>query len=210
MDIQFIERLERELEEELPGRKAHLLMAPLSRQDEIEIPDDHIHACVLLLLFPKNKEWHIVLIERADDNPHDHHAGQISLPGGRFEDTDYSYQDCALREAEEEIGINASDVGVIGELSQIYIPISNYLIYPFIGFMSDEPEFSMQKSEVKRIIDVLIKSFIESKYKKITDLTVRQTTLVNVPYYDISNRVIWGATAMILSEFESIIKKVIK
>lgn len=210
MDVQFIERLERELEEELPGRKAHLMMAPISRHDEIEVPDDHILACVLLLLFPKNKEWHLVLIERADDNPHDHHAGQISLPGGRFEDTDYSYQDCALREAEEEIGINASDVGVIGELSQIYIPISNYLIYPFIGFMSDEPEFSMQKNEVKKIIDVPIKLFIESRYKKSSDLNIRNTLLPNVPYYDINNKALWGATAMIISEFESIIRKVIK
>ena len=99
MDIQFIERLERELEEELPGREAQFLMAPMERQQNFEIPDSHVLACVVALIFPKKKDWHVVLIERVSDNPNDHHAGQLSFPGGKFEEKDYSYQDCALREA---------------------------------------------------------------------------------------------------------------
>lgn len=84
MDIQFIERLERELEEELPGREAQFLMAPMERQQNFEIPDSHVLACVVALIFPKKKDWHVVLIERVSDNPNDHHAGQLSFPGGNL------------------------------------------------------------------------------------------------------------------------------
>jgi 8-oxo-dGTP pyrophosphatase MutT (NUDIX family) len=209
MDIQFIERLERELEDELPGREAQFLMAPVERQQNFEIPDSHVLACVVALIFPKKKDWHVVLIERVSDNPNDHHAGQLSFPGGKFEETDYSYQDCALREAEEEIGINASDVGIIGELSSIYIPVSNFLIYPFVGFMGEDPEFTIQRNEVQNIIEVPLKHFLEGKNKKKTDLDIRGGILKDVPYYDINNQVLWGATAMIMSEFEQVIRKII-
>ena len=209
MDIQFIERLERELEEELPGREAQFLMAPLERQDTTEVPDDHVLACVVALIFPKKKDWNVVLIERVMDNANDHHAGQLSFPGGKFEDTDYSYQDCALREAEEEIGINGSDVGIIGELSSIYIPVSNFLIYPFVGFMGDEPEFSIQRNEVQNIHEVPLRHFLDVRTKKKTDMDVRGRLLKEVPYYEVNNLPLWGATAMIMSEFEQIIRKII-
>ncbi|MBK8701128.1 MAG: CoA pyrophosphatase [Saprospiraceae bacterium] len=209
MDIQFIERLERELEEDLPGRDAQFLMAPIERQQEFEIPDNHILACVVALIFPKKKDWNVVLIERVNDNPNDHHAGQLSFPGGRFEDTDYSYQDCALREAEEEIGINASEVGIIGELSSIYIPVSNYLIYPFVGFMGDEPEFTIQRNEVQQIHIVPLKHFLEGRNKKRTDMDIRGRMIKDVPFYEVNNMPLWGATAMIMSELEHLIRKVI-
>ncbi len=209
MDIQFIERLEREMEEELPGQQAQFLMAPVERQQIIEIPDDSNLACVLALIFPKKKEWHVALIERVSDNLNDVHAGQLSFPGGRFEESDYSYQDCALREAEEELGINGADVGIIGELTSLYIPVSNFLIYPFIGFMGEEPEYIIQKNEVQNVIEVPLKYFLESKNKKKTDIDIRNQVLKDVPYYDIHNIPLWGATAMIMSEFESIIRKTI-
>jgi 8-oxo-dGTP pyrophosphatase MutT (NUDIX family) len=207
MDIQFIERLERELEEELPGRKAQFLMAPGERQIDYVEPDDSILACVLALIFPKNKEWHVALIERVSENIHDVHAGQLSFPGGRFEESDYSYQDCALREAEEEIGIQASEVGIIGELTSLYIPVSNYLIYPFIGFMGEQPEYIIQKNEVQGVIEIPLKHFLESKNKKKIDMNIRASILKDVPYYDVHNIPLWGATAMIMSEFETIIRK---
>jgi 8-oxo-dGTP pyrophosphatase MutT (NUDIX family) len=210
MDINFIERLEREMEEELPGRVAQHLMAPIHRIQETEdIPDDHILACVLLLLYPKNKEWHLALIERVSHNTDDVHAGQLSLPGGRFEDSDYSYQDCALREAEEEIGIQSGDVGVLGELSSLYIPVSNYLIYPFVGFMGEEPDFSIQKNEVQDLVHLPIKKLLDGKNKRRADIEARGATIADVPFYDLHNIPLWGATAMILSEFEQVVKKVI-
>lgn len=206
MDIHFVERLERNLEEDLPGSEAQFIMAPMERAKNLEIPDDHILACVLILIYPKNKDWYVSLIER-NINQNDTHSGQLSFPGGRFNEKDYSYQDCALREAEEEIGVPASTVGVIGELSSLYVPISNHLIYPFVGFIADFDDFKIQKSEVSELLEVPIKHFLDQKNKKKGDIPARDTVLKEVPYYDIDGRKLWGATAMIMSEFEHIIRR---
>jgi 8-oxo-dGTP pyrophosphatase MutT (NUDIX family) len=208
MDIQFIERLERELEEELPGRSAQIKMAPYQNEVELEVSENHTKACVLALLFPKNNDWYITLIERASDNENDPHAGQLSFPGGRFEESDYSYQDCALRETEEELGILSSEIGVLGELSSIYIARSNYLIFPFVGFLSGEPDFNPQKSEVANIITLPIKEFLDQKNKGITVIKGSNFEYSDVPYYNFHKVPLWGATAMIMSEFESLLKKI--
>jgi 8-oxo-dGTP pyrophosphatase MutT (NUDIX family) len=163
---------------------------------------------VLLLLYPKNKIWHVALIERII-NENDVHSGQLSFPGGRFDENDYSYQDCALREAEEEIGVPASSIGIIGELTSLYVPVSNFLIFPFVGFMSDYDDFNIQKSEVSKLYEVPLKHIIDQKTKKKGDIKVRNRTLTNVPYYDIEGKKLWGATAMIMSEFEQILHKTI-
>jgi 8-oxo-dGTP pyrophosphatase MutT (NUDIX family) len=208
MDIQLIERIERELEEELPGQSAHLMMMPKQRQIIEEVPENHVKACVLALLFPKNKEWHITLIHRVSDNPNDPHAGQLSFPGGKLEDSDYSYQDCALRETEEELGINSSEIGIVGELSSLYVPVSNYLIYPFVGFMSSEPDFNPQKSEVTSVVTLPLEELLDPKNKKKKKIEIGDKVLDDVPYYDIHQVPLWGATAMIISELEHIIKLV--
>jgi 8-oxo-dGTP pyrophosphatase MutT (NUDIX family) len=209
MDTIFIEKLERQLEEELPGKQAHYKMLPYGRSLDIEIPEDKKIACVLLLLIPKNGEWHITFIERVSDIPDDPHSGQIGFPGGKFEETDYSYQDCALREAEEEIGVNPAEIGIIGELSSLYVNVSNFLIYPFIGFMGDEPEFNPQKTEVSNVFTIPLTHFLNNKNKKKTNLNIRGNVLNDVPYYDINNKVLWGATAMMMSELEHLIESII-
>lgn len=209
MKTKFIERLERQLEEELPGRQAQLKMAPPHRAVDVEIPDDRKLACVLLLLIPKGDEWHVTLIERVVSNTDDPHSGQLGFPGGKFEETDYSYQDCALRETEEEIGVNQSEIGIIGELTSIYINVSNYLIYPFVGFMGDEPEFNPQKSEVNEVFTIPLSHFIGSKNKRTSTLEVRGTNIKDVPFYEVNNKSLWGATAMMLSEFEHIVGKIL-
>lgn len=210
MDTLFIEKLERQLEDELPGRQAQWKMAPIGRNVEIEVPDDRKLACVLLLLIPKGKDWHITIIERVSDIPEDPHAGQLSFPGGKFEETDYSYQDCALRETEEELGVNPAEIGIIGELTSLYVNVSNFLIYPFIGFMGDFPEFNPQKTEVKHVFTTPINHFLGARNKKKTDLEVRGGIIKDVPYYDINNKVLWGASAMMMSEFEHLVEKIIQ
>lgn len=209
MNTKFIEQLERQLEEDLPGRQAHYKMSPVGRNLDIEIPEDRKLACVLILLIPKDGDWHVTFIERVSDIPDDPHAGQLGFPGGKFEDSDYSYQDCALREAEEEIGVNQSEIGIIGELSSLYVNVSNFLIYPFIGFMGDEPEFSLQRAEVSNVFTMPVSHFIGSKNKKKTNLEVRGMTLKDVPYYEVNNKILWGATAMMMSEFEHLLEKIV-
>lgn len=205
MDIHFIENLERALEEDLPGSLAHQMMSPFDIS-QYSPPDDHKIACVLVLLYPKNKVWHLALLERPAENMQDLHAGQISLPGGKFEETDYSYQDCALREANEEIGVDQNKIGIVGELTSVYARVSNFMVYPFVGFMASEPEFSPQPSEVAKIIELPLETLSNPKFQKSKDIIVRNDqVLKNMPYYDFEGHTIWGVTGMILKELEEII-----
>lgn len=204
MELDIIEYLERVLEEDLPGAEAQLRMAPIKDLPATPSGANKI-GCVLLLLYPKGKKWHLVLVQRSL-NPNDAHSGQISFPGGRFEESDYSYSDCALRETQEEIGVDPSEIGIVGELSSIYVHASDYLVYPFVGFTTTEPDFEVESNEVTKIIDFPIALLGENKIKKSKSFTSNfGYDMDNVPYYDILGHEVWGATAMILSEFEHII-----
>ena len=204
MDLDIIEYLERQLEEDLPGESSHRKMSPLPEK-HFTVPDDHKLACVLILIYPKNNEWHILLVRRASSET-DSHSSQISFPGGRFEDTDYSYSDCALRETHEEVGLDPSVVGIIGELSSLYVFASNFLVYPFVGFTSNEPEFLPDAGEVEYILEVPLKELMESRNVKKKSMTLSTGIAVdNVPYFNLNGEVVWGATAMILSELKDIL-----
>lgn len=206
MDIHFIEDLERALEDELPGRSVQQLMIPYDLSQFDDLIDSSKIACVLVLLYPKGKEWHIALLERPGNNLSDVHAGQIGLPGGRVEESDYSYQDCALRETNEELGIDQSEIGIIGELTSVFAKASNHIVYPFVGFTVNEPEFNPQKSEVERLIEMPLKDLLNPKLKKKKDIEVSSgVSLKNTPYYDFEGNMIWGVTGMILREFEEVL-----
>lgn len=206
MDIHFIEDLERALEDDLPGRKVQQLMIPYDLSQFDDLIDSSKVACVLILLYPKDKEWHIALLERPSNNKSDVHAGQIGLPGGRMEDSDYTYQDCALRETNEELGIDQSEIGIIGELTSVFAKASNHIVYPFVGFTATEPEFFPQPSEVEKLIEMPLKELINSKLKKKKDIVVHDGyVLKDTPFYDFNGNTIWGVTGMILREFEEVI-----
>lgn len=206
MNVKFIHALENRLAVDLPGEQAQIKMAPIRSEEYRRPSPDHKVACVLALIFPKDNKWNIALIERADSHPDDKHAGQISFPGGRLDPSDDSYEDCALRETYEEIGVAPDSIGVLGELTSIYVYVSNFLVHPFVGFTTEYPRFIKQESEVKTILEVPLKHFIKSKNKGFMDLEIRSTILKDTPYYDIQGHKIWGATAMILSELEHIIE----
>lgn len=209
MDVKFIHQLERRLAQDLPGEEAQNKMAPSGSEKYRAISPDHKIACVLLLLYPKNNEWYLSLIERASNHPDDKHAGQLSFPGGQLDSSDYSYEDCALRETYEEIGVPPDTVGVLGELTKVYVYVSNFLVHPFVGFTTEYPKFLKQDSEVKNIIEVPIHHLTNHKNKGLIDLTVRDYTIKNTPYYDIFGHKLWGATAMMVSEFEHILYELI-
>jgi 8-oxo-dGTP pyrophosphatase MutT (NUDIX family) len=206
MDLDIIEYLERELEEDLPGESSHIKMAPLPNYRPT-IKDDHKIGCVLILLYPKNKEWHLLLVKRAH-NDSDNHSSQISFPGGKLEDSDYSYSDCALRETHEEVGIDPSSIGIVGELSSIYVQASNFMVFPFVGFTSSEPNFEPDSDEVEFIVEVPLEQLFETKLVKRKPITLYNgITIESVPYFNFCNEVVWGATAMILSELKDILEK---
>lgn len=205
MDVNFIHRLEKRLYNDLPGEDFQNIMAPIGSEQYRNIAPDHKVACVLALIFPKDDEWHLCFIERAHQHPDDKHAGQISFPGGKFDDNDYSFEDCALRETYEEIGVPPDNIGILGALTPLYVYVSNFLVHPFVGFTSEYPDFKPQLSEVSSIIELPIEHITKEKNKGKTDIHVRNITLSNTPYYNINGKKLWGATAMIVSELEQIL-----
>ena len=200
---ELITKITTAFQQPLPGREAQYQMAAMDR------PKDHVIklkkprvASVLILLYPKNNEPYIVLIERTSKNKNDRHAGQISLPGGSHDPEDINYKVTAIRETHEEVGVAKNDIQILGQLSDLPIPVSNFLVHPFVGYCNNTPTFVPEIAEVKSIIEVPLSHLQNPATKQITDLvTPGNFKLSNVPYFNVDGHVLWGATAMILSEF---------
>ncbi len=196
----LIERLSDRLHGPLPGPAAQYRMAHVGRRHAPTPPPEARLAGVLALLYPKGHEWHLVLIERIT-NQKDRHSGQISFPGGRHEEQDHTLEHTALREAEEEIGVAADSIEVLGSLTELYIPVSNYRVQPYVGFVDYAPRFSPQASEVAAILEVPFRVFSLTETIRHTNLQVAENlVLQRVPHYFVGGKIVWGATAMMLSE----------
>ncbi|MBL7802157.1 MAG: CoA pyrophosphatase [Saprospiraceae bacterium] len=208
----FILQLREKLAGPLPGRAAQYRMASMRRLQELDDtpipPLDARVACVLHLLHRRHEhdDWRTVLIQRTT-NPRDRHSGQISFPGGRWEESDGDdLAAAALREAHEEIGVSPLEVELIGRLTDLYIPVSNFLVHPFVGVLLGRPEFQPQPGEVENILTPPIRQLNDPLNRKMTDISIAQgLTIREVPYFDVEGHVLWGATAMILSEFFAIL-----
>lgn len=197
----FIQQLTDRLKGPLPGQEAQYRMAHAIRRNYPVEAEHAKKAGVLALFYPKNNNWHIVLIERNSSNPNDRHRGQISFPGGKFEPGDQTLANTALREAEEEVGAPAQDILLLGALTKLYIPVSNFTVSPFVGLITYAPSFSPQQEEVKAILEVPFNLFTNPAVVQQKDMRLAQNiTLANVPYFDIHGRTVWGATAMIINE----------
>jgi 8-oxo-dGTP pyrophosphatase MutT (NUDIX family) len=213
--MQIFNSFSKELEQKLllsklPGLPSQLKMAPVTRLEELkkmnlsleEMGNIARKSAVLILFYPKNDETHIAMIKRATDNTV--HSDQISFPGGKVEKSDTSLIYTALREAEEEIGIMADSVNIVGNLTKLHIPPSNFDVYPFIGITNNTPLFSTNY-EVQKILEVDLKTLLNPAtctYKKIQHRTGNDFV---VPCYYIQDEVVWGATAMIISELLEIV-----
>lgn len=201
----FIDHIRHRLSQPLPGREAQMRMAFARRAEELRLnpttPDHARVACVTLMLWQKADDWHTVLIQRTH-NPQDRHSGQVSFPGGKHEKNDGSLRNTALREAQEEVGVPANQVEVLGQLTELYIPVSNFIVYPFVGVLSGAPQFSAQPGEVETILTPALKHFQQPENKDFKELVVGTGILLkDVPCYLVDGRAVWGATAMIISEF---------
>jgi 8-oxo-dGTP pyrophosphatase MutT (NUDIX family) len=206
---EFIRRLTNRLQAELPGRNAQMKMSSMVRMREMLNfiqPEDAIRSSVLVLLYPVYHEIRFVLMLRPDYDGV--HSGQISFPGGKYEDGDESLIYTALREASEEIGINPSHVQVLGQLTEMYIPPSNYVVTPVVGFMNSRPEFVPEPSEVARIIEIRLADLMDKKNIQKKKMKLRYGFSIRVPSFFIDGNIIWGATAMMLSEFREIVKEI--
>ena len=201
----IISFLKKHLQLPLPGQTAQAQMT--TRTKFTATPANARLASVLCLLYPKNGKWHLPLIQRVVTK-NDKHSGQISFPGGKLEPTDGTNQAAALREANEEIGIKKEDVRLLGDLTPLYVPASNFQVFPFIGWLDYTPTFIPQEREVAEVVEVELNKLVHPMTKKYKTIKFGNGyTIKDVPYYDINGKTVWGATAMMLGEFVALINQ---
>ncbi len=186
----------------LPGIESQLKWAPEYRQELIEknnFSEPPRQSAVLILLFPDAGKVHTVFIRR---NLYDGvHSGQIAFPGGRAEPEDADLVATALREAEEEIGIDRNQVEVLGCLTKLYIPPSNFDVQPVVGYSLSKPDFIPQLSEVSGFFTVEIDHLMKSETCQTRKVVYANGREYLVPCFAVDDYVIWGATSMVLNEF---------
>lgn len=202
---QFIEALTQRLKLPLPGKAAQLKMASNVRIKDSGYTYDTASAVrsgVLILLYPADNTLKTVFILRqAYDGVH---SGQVSFPGGRLEPQDETLIATALRESHEEVRIVPEKVRVLGTLSELYIPPSNFLVLPVLGYSESRPDFIPDKTEVADLIEAGIGFLFDPVFCKETILDIRGYKIL-APYFDVHGHVVWGATAMMLSELREVI-----
>ncbi len=198
------EELAAELTKPLPGEAAQLRMSPeMRRPVSVEYPLKN--AGVLILLYPYMGLVYTVFIKRTEYDGV--HSGQVSLPGGIFKEEDISLMNTALREANEETGIDISSVTILGELTPLHIPVSNVNVHAFVGTTDTRPVFHHDPAEVQYLIEESLDALLNEVNHKTKAMTLFGNEVI-VPYFDIKDNPIWGATAMIISEFAEIMKNV--
>lgn len=206
---EFTAALAGRLQDALPGEAAQFAMTArtpqLSMAGYLEQNPGHRKSAVLMLLFPGENGPNTALIVRPEYDGA--HSGQLAFPGGRAEKTDPSLLHTALRETQEEVGIKLEPEAVIGKLSPVYIPVSNFLVQPFVAVMHSEPRFYADPREVVDIINVPLQHFLDPAVKTKQHITVGKNMHMHVPGYTIGNRLLWGATAMMMSEVEFLLRK---
>ena len=201
-----IEIIKEELQKPLPGLEAQHIMVPKSRLNDLaKEPIGAKKGGVLIMLYENSSELMLAFIVRTDDGGV--HGGQISFPGGKHEEGDNDLMHTALREAEEEVGIDAKKVQVIGNLTTMYIPVSNYLVSPTVGYYIGKPDFRLNTAEVADLIEVPLRELLKEKSKSVGTVDVRGNKF-DVPVFKVDKHQIWGATAMILNEFVEVIKRI--
>jgi 8-oxo-dGTP pyrophosphatase MutT (NUDIX family) len=202
---EFIVNITEQLKQPLPGREFHLKMMSEARMTSKIQPNENTRkSAVLILFYPYQDAIFVPLILRpAYDGVH---GGQMAFPGGRAEKEDENLIRTALREAQEEVGIKAIDVKVIGQLTEIFIPPSNFFVLPVIGFINYHPTFYPDAREVDSIIEVNLNEIMDEKNQQLRKVDVRGLKL-ETPCFIIQERVIWGATAMMLAELNEVLKR---
>ena len=186
------------LAKSLPGVQAHTALAPRPRRGWRAgyTPEDSRRAAGLLLLYPKAWQPHVALTVRAEALPQ--HGGQVSLPGGTVERAE-SVEQAALREASEEIGLDPTQVRILGALTPLHIPVSAFVLHPVVAVADTRPSFRAADREVARILEAAIEELAdESRLRR--EKLWRDGREYEIPYFDLCGEHIWGATAMVLAE----------
>lgn len=204
----FIHQLKQNLALPLPGTEAQMSMAPPTRTVTLDAMAETRKAkpsAVLILFYSNGGNIYFPLIQRATYNGI--HSGQVAFPGGQYETKDKDLKITALREAREEINTDPKKIGIIGELTPLYIPPSNFVVYPFVGFTTKKPGFKIDNTETKAVIEVKLSEFLYPGNRTVKTIHHRTGKDIEVPCFYLNNKIVWGATAMILSELYAVIER---
>lgn len=203
----FTALFEQLLRQDLPGATAHRKMESeyRRRQDGTHHITHPKQSAVLFLLYP-NEEGEICTAFILRQKNLSIHSNQISLPGGRYEESDISYEQTALRETHEEIGVDPENVTIIGKMSEVLIPRSGFLVHPYVGFTAQRPMFKLQTEEVAGLYEVKLEDLFRHESKSTYHITDDEGNKYTAPSFLIEDRHLWGATAMIMAEVEEVLK----
>ncbi len=207
MTNSFIENLSSEIKKGLPGEKSHIKMAPLNRPLTSFFVKEGIvvrESAVAIILFPKNGNIHSILIQRQEYDGN--HSGQIAFPGGKKDSGDKHLEFTARRETWEEVGLPIENGELLGALTKVYIPVSGFIVQPYIYFHSEIIDFTPNEREVKEIITFELSELLKESSISSMDINLSSGfTQKNVPCFEISDKQVWGATALILNELRDLI-----
>lgn len=203
----FVSSLKSEILKGLPGTDVQWHMAStdrIAKNYPLFPGEDARVAAVLILLYPDNRSIHTVFMQRPDYPGI--HGGQISFPGGKKEPEDESIIQTALRESQEETGTDPEDVIILGSLTPLFISVSNMLVTPVVGWSDQKPSFVHQPEEVQFLINAELKRLLDPSIIKSKPYEIRGE-MMKIKYFDYDGHTIWGATAMILNEFLTIVSR---
>ncbi|WP_269242562.1 NUDIX hydrolase [Flavobacterium limnophilum] len=212
MDFQdFLEYVPKLMDVSLPAEEAHFKMAPLERIEsmknlKIETKNPKT-AAVMMLFYPKNGVTHLVLIVR--NSYQGVHSAQIAFPGGKYEPRDQVFENTALRETHEEIGVSPDSIEIMKAFTRLYIQPSNFMVYPFLGICKEEIVFTPDSDEVADIIELPLSVFLGNEILVSVNISTSYAENISVPAFKIKEHIVWGATAMMLSELKEVLKKVL-
>lgn len=196
---------------ELPTPLAHAKMTPSNRLELLKECDfDQLvpkKASVMMLFYSKEDIMHLALILRTSYNGV--HSSQIAFPGGKVELEDTDLQQTALRETHEEIGIHPTAIEVIRSFTPVYIPPSNFMVYPYLGYSNQKLDFTLQDEEVAGLVELPLPLFLDDAIVKTKIMSTSYAKDIVVPGFQVDNHFVWGATAMMMSELKETLKMVL-
>jgi len=213
MDFQeFENKIVKITKMELPGESVQFKMAPIERLAELKRiaykQNTARKAGVLALFYPSEKNiTTLVLILRKTYKGV--HSAQIGFPGGKYELDDTSIKETALRETEEEVGVDRNSIIVLKKLTEVYIPPSNFFVQPFMGITKTLPNFKIQEDEVEALLEIPLIHFMDDTIKTTQILSTSYAENIEVPAFILNKHLVWGATAMMLNELREMLKKIL-
>lgn len=205
----FISKLHYTISKGLPGETAHITMSPTGRgksSDLVRQVKSFKESAVAIILFKEQDDYKSLLLQRQEYNGS--HSGQICFPGGKQEQEDQDLLSTALRECEEETGIEQSKLSLLGELTPVFIPVSLHHVQPFLFYHEGIPTIEPDEYEVRDYFSFSLSDLIDESNRKHTTIPISSVKkLENVPYFHLNKKVVWGATAIMLNELKELIKR---